>query len=509
MTPPLRRPLALLTTALALGLCADLLFYNRTPGLSAPLFVGLILVALARLGRAEGRDATLANSWLGAAALLFAGLMALRAAPLLIVLNAMAATGLLLLHATLYRAAPLTILDGWRVGAGAALAAIEAAIAPLPLAFGQAARLRGAGEHGRALLVVGRGAVLAAPVLLVFTGLLAMADSVFASYIGDLFSLQLPFDLEQIGGHLVFTAIFGWAAAGGLLVALRAHDEGALLGPPPRELPAEGETQRLRLPLKLRFLGWGEALTVLALVDLLFAAFMLIQGAYLFGGLDTLERSGMTFADYARRGFFELVTVACLTLGLLWGLALVARRERAEQRRSFNAASALMVLLVLGMLASAALRMWLYEQAYGFTLLRLLTHSFMGWLASILLLFVVALLRDRPRLFSLGLPAAAAAYLLALNLLNPDAMIVRENVARYQATGDLDSYYLSTLSPDAAPAIAAALPLLGAVGEPLRAYLIEQQRELELAAASDGWPGWNYGRWRASGVQSTLESRQP
>ena len=68
-------------------------------------------------------------------------------------------------------------------------------------------------------------------------------------------------------------------------------------------------------------------------VDALFAAFMLIQGAYLFGGRDTLERTGMTFADYARRGFFELVTVACLALGFLWALALVARRE---QRAGFG-----------------------------------------------------------------------------------------------------------------------------------------------------------------------------
>ena len=500
MTPPLRRPLALLAAAVALGLCADLLFNGRTPGLSLPLFVALLLATLAWLAGAEGLPPTPNNRWLGAAALLFAALVAVRAAPLLIVLNTLAALTLLLLHAALYRAAPLTALASWRVGLGAALAGVQASFAPAPLALQQTLRLRAVGTHGRAMLVVLRGVALATPVLLIFTGLLALADSIFASYVGDMLSLRLPFDLGRLGGHVVLTATVGWAVAGGLLVALREHEAGALLGPAVRELPAEGETQRLRPAASLRILGWGESVTVLALVNLLFGSFILIQGAYLFGGRDTLERSGLSFAEYARRGFFELVTVACLTVGLLWALALVAQRNDARQRRLFNLASVAMVLLMLGMLASAALRMWLYEQAFGFTLLRLLTHSFMGWLASILLLFVVALLRDRMRLFSMGLPAAAAAFILALNLLNPDALIVRENVARYQATGDLDTYYLATLSPDAAPALVAALPQLGPARAPLEAHLLEQSAELATMAAHDGWPGWNLGRARAEAL---------
>jgi len=113
---------------------------------------------------------------------------------------------------------------------------------------------------------------------------------------------------------------------------------------------------------------------------------------------------------------------------------------------------------------------------------------------------VMALLRDRMRLFSMGLPAAATAFILALNLLNPDALIVRENVARYQATGDLDASYLAMLSPDAARALAAALPELGPARAPLEAHLLEQSAELAATAAHDGWPGWNLGRARAEAL---------
>lgn len=493
----LRHPLALLATGLALGLCADLLFYGRAFGISVPIFVALTLLALGLFSRAEQLRPTPGNAWLGAAALFFAAWVAVRASPLLMTLNTMAVLGLLLLHATLYRAAALHRLESWRIGLGAAIASFEAAFLPAPLAWRQAARLGALSDHSRGLLVVGRGLALAAPVLLVFTGLLAMADSIFASYVNDLLNFNLPFDVDDLVSHLFLISVVSWGAAGGLLIALREHPTGALLGPPPTELPAEGDTQRLRPQLRLRVLGCGEALTVLVLVDLLFAAFMLIQGAYLFGGLDTLQRTGMTFAEYARRGFFELVTVACLALGLLWGLALISRREEIWQRRAFNAACGAMVALVLGMLASAALRMWLYEQAYGFTILRLLTHSFMAWLAVVLLLFLVALLLNRPRLFSLGVPVAAAIYLATLNVINPDAMIVRENVARYQATGDLDTYYLSTLSPDAAPALAAALPLVGPYRSEIEDMLTVQAEILTRHAAEDGWPAWNLGRARA------------
>ncbi|HMP41233.1 MAG TPA: DUF4173 domain-containing protein, partial [Roseiflexaceae bacterium] len=215
----------------------------------------------------------------------------------------------------------------------------------------------------------------------------------------------------------------------------------------------------LSMPLQLS--GSTEALTILIVVDLLFGGFMLVQAAYLFGGLDTLERSGMSYATYARRGFFELLAVAILALGLLWGLAAFTIRTQRRERIGFNIACTLMILLVLGLLASAFQRMQLYELAYGFTHLRIYTQSFMILLAVVLLLFLVALLRDRLRIFPLGSMVAALIYLAVLNLANPDALIVRENIARYHATGDLDAIYLASLSTDATIELVAAFPALG------------------------------------------------
>ncbi len=503
----LQRPLSLFSAALFIGLCIDRLLYGRAPGIALTLVVTLLLAVLARLAHDEGRPANPANTWIGAAALVFALLLAVRASPLLSSLNLLAVGGLLLLHVTLYRAEGLARLEPWRVGVGTLVGSFESMLLPAPFAgglIGEAGSLR---PHVRGGLVVMRGSLLAAPVLLLFTGLLGMADRVFASYVNDLLRLRLPFDLPGLLHHLILTCTISWVVAGGLLLALREHPQGSLLGSLPGSLPAEGETQRLELRRSLRPLGLGEALTVLVLVDGLFGVFMLVQAAYLFGGHDTLARTGLGFAEYARRGFFELVAVAVLALGLLWLFALFTRRGHNRQRRAFNTASTLMVALVLGMLVSAALRMWLYEQAYGFTMLRLLTHSWMAWLSMVLLLFLAALWRDWLRWFSLGLPCAAACYLLALNLLNPEALIVRENLVRYQATGDLDSSYLTTLSPDAAPALAAALPQLGPAGVPLREHLRVQAAYLASRSAREGWPAWNLGRARAIAVGHTVGAR--
>jgi hypothetical protein len=465
--------------------------------------------------------------WLGAAALFFALCVALRDTLFLAGLNLLAALGLLLLAAAHYRGAALARLPGWRILARALVAPAEISLRPAPLALQSLGSIQIGAEQTRRLMPVGRGLALAVPVVAVFTGLLMAADGVFASYVLQITTLRLPFDASVLLAHLAVAGTSAWLYAGGALTALASGDRAALLDQAGRyaerlfgggwgarqlagELPAEGDTRPLpELRRPLLALGWVEAITVLAAVDALFGSFMLIQAAYFFGGLDTLDRTGMTYSHYARRGFFELVAVACLALALLWGLALLARRERPWQRHAFNIACATLIALTFGMLASAFQRMLLYEQAYGYTHLRLYTHSFMIWLALVLGLFLLALLRDRPRLFTLGGFVSALAYLAALNLANPDALIVRENLARYQATGKLDAYYLAGLSSDATPELAAALPALDGASRATIAEALARQREaLTTTEAGQGWPAWSLPRARALAAleQATLPS---
>lgn len=487
-----RSPWRVVLGALVLGALADQLVIGRWPGLAVPLWVLLALVALVALGRAEQVAAAPANAWLGAAALLFASFMALRATPALVFLDLVAVLGLLVLLVAFYRSHALARLPLLAALGRVFRACLSSLIEPIQLA--QQALASGVPLRGgllRRMFPFLRGLLIAAPLLLCFGGLLSAADTTFSAYLGRIFTLALPFQFETLVWHSFATVALGWLCAGALAVALCM---------PPLAVahtPAEGETQRLdQQGAGLRFLGWGESITVLGLVDALFAAFMLVQAGYLFGGLSTLQRSEMTYADYARRGFAELVVVACLALWLLWASYMVSRRAPGRQRMLFNGACIAMVVLLIGMLCSAFQRMLLYEQAYGFTELRLYTQSFMVWLGALLVLFVVALVREQPRAFVWGGLASALVVLAVLNVVNPEQMIVQANLQRYHDIGKLDHYYLTRLSADAYPALAEALPTLPSdTQSEVLCQLALYHKDLSDIVA-DGWRGWNMARSR-------------
>jgi hypothetical protein len=202
--------------------------------------------------------------------------------------------------------------------------------------------------------------------------------------------------------------------------------------------------------------------TALAVLDLLFLAFVLVQLRYLFpGGEAVRPLTGLSHAEYARQGFFQLVAVAALSLPVLlladWALG---RRDPAALRR-FRLLSAVMLALLNVMLASALWRMRLYTAEYGLTELRLYTTAFMGWLVLVFAWFAATVLRGRPRRFGAGAVSAALLVLTALNLMNPDALIARTNLLRASAAGrPVDAAYVSRLSADSVPTIRRLLPAL-------------------------------------------------
>lgn len=488
-----------LLVALVLGICADLLFYGQQLGISAPIFVSAWLVALIGLSVSQGRRPTRANLWLGAAALFFAACLALRDAPLLVALDTIAVLGALLLLVTHYRGPALVRLPIGRVLQHTLHAIGAIGVRPAGLVNQSIQSMPIEPAQMRRLLPLVRGLMLALPVLIVFGALLMAADDVFASYVIDMMSFRFPFDPATAMSNIAVTLIVAYLSAGGLQIALAGyapkigHQEGTY------DLPADGITKRLDQPQASFWrLGCTEALTVLLAVDLLFSGFMLVQAAYFFGGMDTLNRTGMTYAVYARRGFFELLAVTGLSLGLLWMLTVLTQRPQRWQRRVFNGASAALIGLMLGLLASAFQRMLLYEQAYGYTHLRLYTHSFMIWLAVVLPIFLVALLRNRLRIFTVGCIATGLIYLALLNVINPDALIVRENIARYQTSGKLDTEYLASLSADAIPALTDSLGKLDSgVRTELDPQLKEKLDVLQQAAAEYSWPSWHVARSQA------------
>jgi hypothetical protein len=267
-----------------------------------------------------------------------------------------------------------------------------------------------------------------------------------------------------------------------VLGALAVTGAGHLLaGPPALALP------RLR-STRLRTRDW--AVPVGALVAL-FTVFVGVQFAALFGSREYVqEATGLTFAEYARSGFWQLLAVSVLALavilaGLRWAPPYTAR-DRTAKRVLLTALAVLCLVIV----ASALRRMWLYQEAYGFTVLRLLVGVCELWLGLAFVLVAIAVLRLDRSGPARPMAGTAVAALLALALLDPERFIAEQNLARFATTGSLDTSYLSTLSADAVPALLALPPsadrscILATIAHTSRARDREDWREGNLSRAA-------------------------
>jgi len=117
-------------------------------------------------------------------------------------------------------------------------------------------------------------------------------------------------------------------------------------------------------------------------------------------------------------------------------------RHGKRENRAFQALIVVMVALNLVMLASAAQRMWLYEEAFGFTQLRVYVHVAIAWMGALFIGLVAALFRLQRHVFSLAIFVTVVGYGAALNLMNVELYIAERNIARLATTEQLDMLYL-------------------------------------------------------------------
>jgi len=221
---------------------------------------------------------------------------------------------------------------------------------------------------------------------------------------------------------------------------------------------------------------------------------VLVQVRYFFGGEDqVLSSTGLNYAEYARRGFFELVTVTALVLPLLLFAHWLLRTDKRFHVLLFALLAGSLVGLLFVVMASALQRMRLYTEVFGLTELRLYTTAFMLWIFAVLVWFLLTVLRNRRDRFAVGTLVTGFVAIAVLNVLNPDALIVGTNVARMEDEKTFDAPYLASLSADAVPPLLASL---GAMGEGDRRTVEEALRSRWISSGAD-WRTYNLGRSRA------------
>jgi hypothetical protein len=491
---------ALIGAAL-IGVVAQAWLFRTALGINVVLLTAAVLATgwlIARLaGRANRLDPL--DAWLPVGALVVAGMIGLRSDPTLVFLDAV--TGATLL------AASMAALAGAAVTRRSALGIIGLGTVVLGwicvgiLRVSFAARRPADTPSWRSRLPAGvapiaRGLLIALPVLLVFVALFASADAIFATLAGNLFALQV--DLGELPVRVVLGFFVAWPVVGLLAVAVGAVGiDRRSAAPIPQSLGAAAAEP---LPL-LPGLGVTEAVTILVAVDVLFALFVILQLAYLFGGLDTMAAGGITYANYARGGFFQLVAVTVLAGGLVVCLhAVVERRTRA-----FVGSCVGLAALNVIVLASAALRLALYQQAYGWTELRFYIDATIAWLGIGIVAATVLLVRDRMRWLPHAMTIAAVGVLVAVNVIGPLRLVADQNVARLldpsrvppDGRRGLDVEYMRTLTDDAVPALAAALPALAGDEHAAVSRWLEDRRVELGRPETTAWPAWNLARAEA------------
>jgi hypothetical protein len=345
--------------------------------------------------------------------------------------------------------------------------------------------VRRVGELGALIMTPGtrsplRGAAMAMPVVALFGLILANADPVLATLRDDLANALAR--MEFVPRLAFFLTVLVGAVGGGGIILRRDAVQSPGPAAPPASFPRFGDSERV---------------VVLGSVVLLFASFLLLQLSYLFGNAPARIGSGITFSEYARRGFGELTAVATLCALLL--VILDGCAARGPRERWARLAGVVVIVEVQLLLVSALRRLWLYEEAYGFTTLRLYAHAYMVLVAVLLALLGRELWGGLdPARLARRAAAMGALALIALTYWNHEAWIVRENAGRYARTGQLDTAYLQRLSSNAVPAIVETLRELPlALAGPLREALAWQYSAATPSQACR-WFEWNLRRQEAA-----------
>ncbi len=249
---------------------------------------------------------------------------------------------------------------------------------------------------------------------------------------------------------------------------------------------------------RLPVLVVGSALIPLCLIYVLF---FFSQLGYYTDAFQKIIPNGYTAAEYAKSGFFQLCAVASINLFVILFASLFSRKNASKQSTAIRVLNIVLSVITLILIATAARKMILYIELYGFTRLRVLTSWFMLLLSAIFLFIII---RQFKTSFNVVLSSGIAFIVMfsALCFVNVDARIAELNVSMYQngtlASCDVDSFY--DLSYSAAEYV---IPLLSDknadVASKARDYLEDQADRIENGFYTPyGWKDYTASLLRVS-----------
>lgn len=285
--------------------------------------------------------------------------------------------------------------------------------------------------------------LIISPVLLYVLVMLAQSDAGFSRLLGRISALFTARFLEYF--FKILLSVLLTFPLFNLFISLCMRRE-------PENHPMEGF-----LP-KLRIMSGVSTVSALSAFCLIYFLYIALQANYLFSAIRGTLPASFTYAEYARRGFFELVAVVFVNFCVIAFAVVFTKRqdENSAAKGQFPAycrvPAVLLIACTLLLVVTAVSKMILYIGFYGLTPLRVYTSWFL-LLLFFFTLFMLAKLFTPAFNYSRACAVFAVVFYLALNFANPDSLIARYNIGQYKITGKLDTATLSRLSDSAVPEI--------------------------------------------------------
>ena len=538
--------LEIIQAAVLLGVLGDVLLRQMPWGLNILLFIAALVAAMTMLILRRRREfwsgQTIA---LNVALVFFAAMFIWRDSAELKAFDTLAILTILAIL-TLPALKIKTQLAGvFHYIIGFAWSGLSAAFAPFYLAFGdiewKSIPQTGWSKH---LIAVLRGVAIAVPILLIFGALFVAADAVFQGIVERTFNIS-P---DVVVAHIFFIGFFTWITAGylrGSLIQNLSYETAAAdisitpkdeikpqvasvteikddeIRPqvasvteikdeePPKveEEPKKEEKKSWSwqnfdnsvLP-NLFTLGAIEISIVLGLINLLFLSFVIVQIPYLFGGFELVQNTpDFKLAEYARRGFGELVAVAALVLPILLVSHWLLRKDSPVNEKIYRVLAGIQIALLFVIMVSAAQRLFILtgNLGYGLTTVRFYPMVVMIWLGVVFVWFALTVLRGAREKFAWGALWSAIVVLGALHFVNPDDYIVRTNIRLMQEGRSFDAVYNSNLSNDAVPVLLENLPAMNSEQQCAVIRSLYYRRYDFAFNAKEDFRSWNLSRRNA------------
>ncbi|RFB35943.1 DUF4173 domain-containing protein [Brevibacillus sp. VP] len=340
------------------------------------------------------------------------------------------------------------------------------------------------GQLGKVVI----GLLISIPIFLIVVPLLTSADSLFRQFI---ITMPTWSGLLSISGWFINIVVVLVSGIGFFvyLVALATQQKEQLVEP--IALPQESSHDQS----KIGYLDFTVGVTILLVCNVLYVVFVGFQVSYLFMGANGLP-DGVSYAEYAQNGFYELVKVSFFNLLLLLLSLHFIKGDTLLKKRIINLLLTVLTISTLFMLYSAHVRLQLYEEAYGFTFQRIIARLAMGCLLIACGVTLYQIWKRTLPLIKVFIMIGLCAYTL-INVINIEHWIVKLNIERYQAIKKID--YLTTLSLDAIPTLAAYAEsepeLREKVSRILANYRVDDESNKHTS-----WSSFVWSRYRANQI---------